>query len=100
MRSRSFSLYPLTRANGLQHRPSYGERSGLVEHDDVEMRQPLERFSAFEEHAELRSAAHGHGERRGNGETHGAGAGDDEHGDGAGQGQWKRMGGEPSRRQT
>ncbi len=74
-----------------EHRPSHGQRSGLVEHDSVEMREPLQRFSAFEEHAKLRAAAHRHGERGRNGQPHGAGAGDHQHGDSVGQRQLQRM---------
>ena len=77
-----------------QHRPAHGERAGLVEDDHVEMGQSLQSFAAFEEDAELRAAAHGHGERGGHGQPHGAGTGDDQHGDGVGQSQWKRMRGD------
>ena len=79
------------RVNRFQHRPADGERAGFVQNDDVKMREPLQRFAAFEEHAKLRAAAHGHGERGGHGQAHGARAGDDEHGDRIGQGQLKGM---------
>ena len=68
-----------------QHRPSYGQRAGLVQDDHVQVGQPLQRFAALEEDPQLRAAAHGDGERRGHGQTHGAGAGDHQHGDGVGQ---------------
>ena len=53
------------RMNGGQHGPADGERAGLVENDHVEMREALQCFAAFEQHAELRAAAHGNGERGG-----------------------------------
>ena len=71
-----------------QHRPSHGERSGLVEHNHILRRQPgktFERLAAFEQHTELRAAAHGDGERGGNGQPHSAWAGHDENSDRVGE---------------
>ena len=74
-----------------QHRSSYGQRSGLVEDDCIQVGQALQSFSAFEENSELRAAAHCNCKRGGYGKTHGAGAGDYQHGDGVGQRQRKRV---------
>jgi hypothetical protein len=77
--------------NGLQHWPAHGQRSGLVEHDHVQVHQPFQRLAAFEEHAQLSATSHGHGQRGGHGQSHGAGACDDQHGDGRGQGHLQRV---------
>ncbi len=79
---------------------AYGEGAGFVEDDDVEMGETLERFAAFEEDAELRAAANGYGERGRNGQAHGAGASDDEHGDGIGEGELEANGQRRSSRRT
>ncbi len=85
------------RMNGSQHRPAHGERSGLVQHNGVQMGQAFQRLAAFEQNAKLRAAAHGNGKRGGHGQSHGAGAGDHQYGDGVGQGQGERVRGDKPR---
>ena len=80
--------------NDSQHRAAHGQRSSLVEHNHVEMREAFEGLAALEEYSKLCATAHGHGERGGHSQAHGARAGDDQHGDGRGEGHFQRVRGD------
>ena len=73
-------------------RAALGERSGLVEGDDPDRAQALERAAVAEQHAELRRPAGADHDRGRGREAHGAGAGDDEHRDGVDQGEAEARG--------
>ena len=60
--------------------------AGLVQQYGVHVGQPLQRFPALEEDAELRAASDGDGERCRYGKSHGTGAGNDQHGHCGGKG--------------
>ena len=60
---------------------AFGQRAGLVQHDDVHGLEALDRVAAFDEDALFSSLARRHHDRRRRGEAEGARAGDDEHRD-------------------
>ena len=62
-----------------------GQRAGLVDHDGVDLLQPLERFRVLDQDAQARAAADAHHDRHRGGKAQGAGAGDDQHRDGGDQ---------------
>ena len=62
-----------------QLRPPERQRAGLVEGDDLDFLQALQRLAAAEQDAELGGAAGADHDRGRRGKPHGAGAGDDQH---------------------
>ena len=62
-----------------------GQRAGLVDHDGVDLLQPLERFGVLDQDAQARAAADADHDRHRGGEAQGARAGDDQHRDGGDQ---------------
>ena len=74
-----------SRRDGDNARLAFGQRAGLVQQDNIHMGQSLQRFAAFEQDAELRTAPDGDGQGGRYRETHRAGAGNHEHRDGDGK---------------
>ena len=62
-------------------RRALGQRAGLVEHDGVDRRQPLERLAALDQHAGRGAASAGDHHRGRHRQPHRARAGDDQHRD-------------------
>ena len=57
----------------------FGQRAGLVEHDGVDLGQPLQRGGGFQQHAGAEQARGGDHLHRRHRQRQGAGAGDDQH---------------------
>ena len=60
---------------------AFGQRAGLVEGDDADAFQPLQRVPLAEEHTQFGRPPGAHHDRGWRGEPHGAGAGHDQHRD-------------------
>ncbi len=67
------------RKNGDDARLPLGQSSRLVEHQGVDIFQPLERFGISDENARVRATPHAHHDRHGGRKAQRAGTGDDEH---------------------
>ena len=64
-----------------------GDRPGLVQHDGVDASGLLQHLGTLDQDPELRAPSGAHQQGRGRGQTERAGAGDDQHRDGGGEGE-------------
>ena len=78
-------LEPARSLDGDYGRLAFGQRSGLVDHQRIDLFHTLERLGILDQDARLRAASDTHHDRHRRSEAQRAGAGDDQHGDGVHQ---------------